>query len=106
MRTDEEYVKSSIEKYMQNNAEEVSIIEGDEPPDYYVIYQNRKILLEITRAESLYLNNGKLNTRNTIDQTIIKLCHEINNEIGIEINENKSLLLDTKGPLVNGKLKG
>ena len=100
MRDDEEYVKLAMEKYMKNNIEEVTIIDGDEPPDYYVLFQNKKILLEVTRAESIYLSD-KLQTRNTIEQSIIKLCNQLNNDIGIEINENKSLLLDIKGPLTN-----
>lgn len=106
MRTDEEYVKLSIEKHIKNNFEEVSIIEGDEPPDYYVLYKDRKILLEVTRAESVYKENSQLQNRNTIDQTIIRLCDVINEEVGIHIDKNQSLLLDIKGPLINyGKFK-
>jgi hypothetical protein len=101
MRPDEEYVKQSIEKYLSCITNEFTIIDGDEPPDYYIQYKNEKILLEVTRAEPVYFDNGVVENRNTVDRTLIKLCNQLDIEIGSNLDANKSLLLDIKGPLIN-----
>lgn len=101
MRSDEEYAKNSIKVYLEKHLSFVgNIIEGENPPDYYVIKNNKKIALEITTAESIYNNEDKKNRR-TSTESVAKYCDELNNEFKKLIPPRKSLMLALKIPILN-----
>ena len=66
VRADEIYVKKSIEKYLSEIYEDFEIVEGEAPPDYYVLCGDKRILLEVTRAEPIYLGKKGAENRNII----------------------------------------
>jgi len=102
MRSDEEYVKESLEKYFMKLKCDYEIIEGggrNRAPDYYIIHKNEKILLEVTRAEPIYKEGNKLGNRTTFDFSIEKLIDYLNKELDEKIDENKNLLLIIEGPI-------
>lgn len=102
MRKDEEYAKNSIQAYLEKHLSfGVKIIEGEDPPDYYVLKNNRKIALEITTAESIYNDEDEKNKRKTSTESVAKYCDELNNEFKKIIPAGKSLMLALKVPIAN-----
>lgn len=102
MRTDEEYAKNSIKAYLEKHLSFVgNIIEGEDPPDYYVFKNNKKVALEITTAESIYNDENEKNKRKTFTESIAKYCDELNNEFKKLIPARKSLMLVLKIPILN-----
>ncbi|MEL7609886.1 MAG: hypothetical protein AAGU74_10300 [Bacillota bacterium] len=101
MRPDEDYVKRSLEEYLSDVIGDFKIIEGEDPPDYYVQYDNTKILLEVTRADPVFLGKEGLGNRTTNDIALIRLCNQLNDEFGSRIVPPKTLLLSIKGPISN-----
>jgi hypothetical protein len=96
VKPEEEYVKKSLELFFK---EDLTIVEGEDPPDYYVIRNGNRIQLEVTLAESKYKNNGRVENARTSDTSILRLCDKLNNEIGSKVDLQYSLLLDVKGPV-------
>ena len=102
MRTDEEYAKNSINAYLEKRFSFVeNIIEGEDPPDYYIVKYNKKIALEITTAESIYNDENKKNKRKTFTESVAKYCEGLNNEFKKMIPVGKSLMLFLKIPILN-----
>lgn len=102
MRTDEEYVKNSINVYLEKHHSFVgNIIEGEDPPDYYVLESNKKIALEITTAESTCHWETKKAKRKTYTESVDKFCNELNNQFQNKIPKGESLQLVIKIPLLD-----
>lgn len=102
MRVDEKYAKNSIKTYLKKRLSFTgNIIEGEDPPDYYVLENNKKIALEITTAESIYVGEGKKNKRKTSTESTAKFCDELNSEFKNLIPRGKSLMLIFKIPMTN-----
>jgi len=102
MRTDEDYAKNSIKTYLEKNLSFTGdIIEGEDPPDYYVLNNNKKIPLEITTAESIYNGENKRNRRKTSTESVAIFCDELNNEFKNLILPGKSLMLAFKVPIAD-----
>lgn len=101
MRKDEEYIKQSIKGYLSSRMDKFDIIDGEDSPDYYVVHKNKKILLEVTRAEPIYSENGNIKNRNTLSMSITRLCKDLNSKMGKFIKPNESLLIEFIVPLIN-----
>lgn len=102
MRTDEEYAKNSIKAYLEKHFNFTgNIIDGEDPPDYYILKNNRKIALEITTAESIYKGEDEKNKRKTSTESLAMFCDELNNEFKKMIPTGKSLMLFFKVPITN-----
>jgi len=94
LRFDEEYAKNAIEAYLRKESSDFTITEGENPPDYYIQIDSKKIALEITRAEPP-------SDRKTVDTSLARLCSQINDQFKTRIPDGESLLLDLKGPVAN-----
>ena len=102
MRADEEYAKNSIKRYLENNRDlSVNIVDGEDPPDFWVIEDKKKIALEITTAESIYIEESKKSKRRTVTESVAIFCDELNNEFKKLIPAGKSLMLILKVPVSN-----
>lgn len=101
MRADEIYVKKSIEKYLSEIYEDFEIVEGEDPPDYYVLCGDKRIQLEVTRAEPIYLGKKGAENRNTNEESLLRVHDQLNNELGSKIDPQKTLWLCIKGPINN-----
>lgn len=102
MRTDEEYAKDSIALYLKKHHNFAGdIIEGEDPPDYYVLINKKKIVLEITTAESIYNGENEKSKRKTSTESIARLCEELSNEFRKLIPAEKSLMLIFKVPILD-----
>jgi len=101
MRQDECYVKRSLEQYLSKFSENIKIIEGEDPPDFYVLYNGKKILLEVTRADPIFVDEKGVGNRNTSDISLIRLCNKLNVELGSKIDSQKTLCLSINGPINN-----
>lgn len=102
MRTDEEYAKNSIQAYLEKHLSFASkIIEGEDPPDYYVLRNNKKIALEITTAESIYSDESEKSKRKTSTESVAIFCDELNNEFKKLISAGRPLMLVFKVPITN-----
>lgn len=92
MRSDEKYVNDSLERYLSKIYEGFETIEDENPPDFYVKYNNKKILLEVSRTEPVYYGEKVIKCRNTIAASlIINLCSKLDNELGLKIASEKAL---------------
>lgn len=102
MRTDEEYAKNSIKTYLEKHLGFTGdIIEGEDPPDYYILKNNMKIPLEITTAESIFNDESEKNKRKTSTESVAIFCDELNNEFKNLILPEKSLMLGFKVPIAD-----
>lgn len=102
MRIDEEYAKNSIKAYLGKHLNFIGdIIEGENPPDYYIVKNNTKIALEITRVESIFNGESEKNKRKTSTESVSKLCDKLNNKFKNTIPAGKSLMLVLKVPIAN-----
>lgn len=101
MRNDEIYAKESLVKYLSKDYENLEIIQGEDPPDFYVLYSNNKILLEVTRAEPIYSDKEGIKNRNTIEISLIELCDQLDQDVGSQIIPGKTLYVFIKGPIAN-----
>lgn len=102
MRQDEEYAKDSIGVYLKNKLGfSCNIIEGEDPPDYYILKGNDKIVLEITTAESIFTEEGKQSKKRTVTESVATLCDDLDNELKNLIPPQKSLLLILHTPINN-----
>lgn len=107
MRTDEEYAKNSIKAYLKSKFGFAGdIVEGEDPPDYYVLDGDKKIALEITRAESIFGGESRESRKKTSTEAVAMLCDELNEELKNLVPPEKSLMLVFKTPIYNfGKFK-
>jgi hypothetical protein len=103
MRADEEYTKKAIERYLSKLLSEFTISEGEDPPDYYVNFDTKKIPLEITRCEPIYALKNKIENRKTVDGSLLSLCDEFNNKFKSQIPNGVSLLLHIECPVDKNK---
>lgn len=103
MRPDEEFVKAAIQSYLEEDEKEnfINIVEGEDPPDYYVNLSEKKVLLEVTNAEEVFPEEDKLIERNTIDRSLGRFGIYLNEKYGHSIPNNKSILIYFQGPFDN-----
>ncbi len=101
MRKDEDYVKKSLEKYFESISKPYLIIEGEDPPDFYVIYENRKILLEATQARPVYqVGEGNIiENRTTFENSVMTYLDRIRKEIDNEVDSKYTISMHVEGPL-------
>ena len=83
-----------------------SIVEGEDPPDYYVLMGSKKIALEITTAESIFNEESESVRKRTSTESVAMLSDELNKELKGIVPSEKSLLLILKPPINNfGRFK-
>lgn len=95
MREDEEFVKRALGAYFGNHD---LFIKGEDPPDYYAVFSEGKIPLEVTRAAPIYLRQGKIQNRNTNDISFIRLVKELNCVFNGKI-QNNTIRIHAEGPI-------
>lgn len=103
MKSDELYVKESLERFFTAQSLDITIIDGEDPPDFYALYSGQKILLEVTRTEPIYRTAYGFANRNTNDESLVRLCDQLNSELGSDIDPQKTLCLYIKGPIIRFK---
>jgi hypothetical protein len=101
MRRDEEFAKHAVVAFLRGKGVAADIQPGADAPDYEVLMDADRIALEVTRAEPLFLREGDLDNRRTIDQSLCRLCDQLNDRFGVQIPEGVSLLLHLEGPFEN-----
>lgn len=101
----EEYCKKSFQKFLnyrfniKNTIWEV----GDEPPDYYLIIDNRKYAVEVTTImDEVSLNNKKF-PRLTISSALYDLTKKIEQESSEKNHLNGGYVVLFKNPVSNLK---
>lgn len=95
MREDEEFVKKALGAYFGNHD---LFIKGEDPPDYYAVFSEGKIPLEVTRAAPIYLRKGEIQNRNTNDISFIRLVKELNCGFNGKIQKN-TIRVHAEGPI-------
>ncbi|MDK8643452.1 hypothetical protein [Niallia taxi] len=99
MNSNEEFVKDKI----QASYNSVQIVEGEDPPDYYVITNTKKILLEVTNIEDIYYDGVKIHNRITMEYGVGKICRDLNNLYSGKLSNNDSIMLYFQGPFFSTK---
>jgi hypothetical protein len=100
LRYDEEFTKDAIYKYLLDEVKDLKIDEGDDPPDYYASFEDKKIPLEITRSESSFLYDGSIESCNSIFEPILRLCDSLNLRYKDRFPDNIALLIQITGPVI------
>lgn len=101
LRQDEEYTKNKIYDFLKNRVQGLEVIQGDEPPDYYAIFSGKKIPLEITRSEGSFVDGKEIKSSNDIFEPIMRMCNDLNTRYKYRFQEDITLLIEIKGPLIN-----
>lgn len=84
----EKFVAESLQSYFKKLFDDVSINEGDDPPDIYLNIDNKKISVEITDIDQNVLKNRK-----TIDYGYLNFIDNIDKEFRHLIDNDKKLLI-------------
>ncbi len=100
LRSDEIFTKSVIEeKFLKLEYEEYLISEGDEPPDYYIEIEDKKIALEITQCVPSISIGDSLSSDKTYSNPIIRLVRSLSHKYENAINSDLCLLLTIEYPI-------
>lgn len=103
MRDDEIFVMKVIEdRYLSREFQKYSIVEGDEPPDYYVLHDGRRIALEITQCVPVSIVKGEISSSQSIIDPIIRLIDSMNEKYKDRIFDKK-IFLHITGPIIEFK---
>src|SRR3989344_5956930 len=99
LRPEEKFVLTRISESLDVR-EPVEMIEGEDPPDAYIMVGEEKILLEITQLSQFVLNkDGTVKTRLTQDMFGLRLLDELDRELGEAMPQDKNLLIHLKVPV-------
>ncbi|MCD6133276.1 MAG: hypothetical protein J7J16_03025, partial [Deltaproteobacteria bacterium] len=98
MKPDEEYTKNKVVEYLKNiyPNRNITACKGENPPDYYIKIDSKKIAFEVTRAEK---TGEEPEERSTIEASFNELGKNINERFGSEIPPKTILLIDITKPI-------
>ena len=102
LRPDEQHAKKLLEQYFRSNSMDVTLVEGNNPPDLVAKYNKKHIPLEVTRAENICIGKHGLVNRRTIDTSLVNLCNALNQEFGANIPSDRILSVYIQGPAKDG----
>ena len=94
MKPDEEYVLAALASKFGGK-----YIDGEDPPDGYLLLNNRKIAVEVTKLVEHINENGKRRSRLADDVPISNIVAQLNEEIGNLIPNNRSIHLVIPSPI-------
>jgi len=94
MRPDEEYVLAALASKFGGK-----YIDGEDPPDGYLLLNNRKIAVEVTKLVEHIDENGKRRSRLADDVPISNIVEQLNEEIGSLIPKNRWIHLVIPSPI-------
>ena len=95
MRNDEIYAMKVLADHFKGDFED-----GENPPDGYLSYNNRKVAVEISRiTQSVTDLNGTIRPRLSDDQAAINLCKEIEKELQNDFPENRYVWIEITTPI-------
>lgn len=100
MRADEEYVKNAMTAYLIKNNIECHILQGEDPPDYYVKINKKKILFEVTQGIDGYYEDGVFVSRLCSDAPILNIGKWLKLQINDDIPCDRMILVYVEGPIV------
>jgi hypothetical protein len=100
LKPDEEFVK----KCLANTLSATKACEGEDPPDIYLEVNGKKIAVEITRLSPVsFGENGTIQNRHSQDYFGLKLCDDLNADLGNKISPDLDILLILYVPVENGR---
>ena len=94
MKPDEEYVLAALASKFGGK-----YIDGEDPPDGYLLLNNRKIAVEVTKLVEHINENGKRRSRLADDVPISNIVAQLNEEIGNLIPNNRWIHLVIPSPI-------
>ena len=94
MKPDEEYVLAALASKFGGK-----YIDGEDPPDGYLLLNNRKIAVEVTKLVEHINENGKRRSRLADDVPISNIVEQLNEEIGNLIPNNRWIHLVIPSPI-------
>ena len=94
MKPDEEYVLATLASKFGGK-----YIDGEDPPDGYLLLNNRKIAVEVTKLVEHINENGKRRSRLADDVPISNIVEQLNEEIGNLIPNNRWIHLVIPSPI-------
>jgi len=94
MKPDEEYVLATLASKFGGK-----YIDGEDPPDGYLLLNNRKIAVEVTKLVEHINENGKRRSRLADDVPISNIVEQLNEEIGNLIPKNRWIHLVIPSPI-------
>ncbi|KGJ89596.1 hypothetical protein [Colwellia psychrerythraea] len=94
MRPDEEYVLATLASKFGGK-----YIDGEDPPDGYLLLNNRRIAVEVTKLVEHINENGKRRSRLADDVPISNVVEQLNEEIGSLIPKNRWIHLVIPSPI-------
>lgn len=100
MRADKEYIKSTMEMYLLRNCIEGYILQGEDPPDYYIKINKKKILFEVTQGIQGYYEDGAFVSRTGSDEPILNIGKWLKAQINDQIPCDRKILMYIEGPIV------
>ncbi|ALO34955.1 hypothetical protein CMT41_09680 [Colwellia sp. MT41] len=94
MKPDEEYVLATLASKFGGK-----YIDGEDPPDGYLLLNNRRIAVEVTKLVEHINENGKRRSRLADDVPISNIVAQLNEEIGKLIPKNRWIHLVIPSPI-------
>ncbi|MFS0724014.1 hypothetical protein [Paenibacillus sp. 1P07SE] len=104
MRPEEELVKEIIIQHIKSSEDkDAYAINGEDPPDYYLSNNGKKIALEVTNAEDVFLNDeGEIeHARRGLDTSISKYIRTLREKYDGHIPNNDSIIIFFEGPFTD-----
>jgi hypothetical protein len=101
MRPDEKYVGDRLVEFF-GGPDNVSVKEGEDPPDLYLEFPGRRIGLEVTRlSQFTFESDGTFGNRATQDAFGVNLINALDAELGGLLPDEFSLLITLELPVQN-----
>ncbi|MBN2767664.1 MAG: hypothetical protein JXQ68_01055 [Campylobacterales bacterium] len=88
LKGSEQFVVEAIKSYFEEIYKDVSVEEGENPPDVYLCLDGRKIPVEITNIDKNVLDDSK-----TISRGYMKFNEKLNGYFNEKINDEIRLLI-------------
>lgn len=93
MQPDEAFVSKSLVEYLGGSSV-VTALDGEDPPDFYLAFEESRIGVEATRLSQFTIkSDGSLGNRRTQDSFGVRLIEELNTKIGPSLPNEISLLI-------------
>jgi hypothetical protein len=101
MRPEEELVGRALVTYL-GGALGFEVLDGEDPPDLYVVNRTSRIGVEVSRLSQFTLeSDGTTDNRATQDAFGLRVLQELNSQIGPALSNDVSLFLGLEVPVSN-----
>ncbi|MFM9842995.1 MAG: hypothetical protein ACKVOI_08510 [Dongiaceae bacterium] len=99
LRPDEAFVSEALVHFF-GGPEIVSASDGDDPPDFYITFNNRSVAVEVTRLTPIAIGpDGSIENRFSQDILGLRITNELETTIGTHLPEQVSLLVGIDVPI-------